>query len=294
MLRATPANKAELLSSMVECIVKSKAVKNSGLSASSILNAINEREKAGSTGIGGGIAFPHARLPELENPGLCIAVLDSQLTDYGTADNLPVQYAFMVLAPEKTPAIALKIMSQLVKIFTKKDSVKVIEQAADSKEVYDYIKKLDAEVHGSLKAKEIMRPPRLTVSPSDPLPEVTRFMAEKQIHVIPVVDADNHILGEISCEHLFQLGIPDFFSRLKSVRFICEFDPFEKYFHDEAMSTAGDVMYKNFCTMPGDATILEIVFALSIKRYPKIYIVKDNQLQGVIDRSTLLEKIINL
>ena len=76
--------------------------------------------------------------------------------------------------------------------------------------------------------------------------------------------------------------------------FISDFDPFEKYFFEEAHSKVSDLMNKDFCVMPPDGTLMEIVFALTVNKYPKIYIVKNDMLQGVIDQPLVLERIVNI
>ena len=68
----------------------------------------------------------------------------------------------------------------------------------------------------------------------------------------------------------------------------------EKYFEAEVEVQAGDVMSKDVCVMSETATLLEIVFALSVKHYPKAYITRDNKLVGVVDRITVVDRILNL
>ena len=98
-----------------------------------------------------------------------------------------------------------------------------------------------------------------------------------------------------AADDLFKLGIPDFFSQLKSVGFIRYFDPFEEYFAVEIASKVSDVMNTEFKAFPETATLIEIVFAISVQKCPLIYIVGErNKLLGVIDRTLLLKRIINL
>ena len=54
-------------------------------------------------------------------------------------------------------------------------------------------------------------------------------------------------------------------------------------------------MNKAFRTFPEDATLIEIVFAISVLKCPLVYIVGErNKLLGVIDRTLLLKRIIHL
>jgi predicted transcriptional regulator len=101
-------------------------------------------------------------------------------------------------------------------------------------------------------------------------------------------------VGEITCDLLFKKGMPDFFSQLASVGFIKNFDPFEKYFEQEANSVAADVMSDDFAAVPETATLMEIVYLLSVRGYWKVYVVREGKRIGVIDRAAVLDRILNL
>jgi predicted transcriptional regulator len=88
--------------------------------------------------------------------------------------------------------------------------------------------------------------------------------------------------------------MPDFFGQLKTVSFISEFDPFERYFKAEAEATAEDVMSRDFAAMPETATLLEIVFELAVRRRPKVYVVRDGKRVGIIDRIRVLDRVLRL
>jgi CBS-domain-containing membrane protein len=119
-------------------------------------------------------------------------------------------------------------------------------------------------------------------------------MAECNVTEAPVVDGNNRIIGQITTNNLFLLGIPDFFTQLKSVAFMSDFDPFEKYFAEESQAKTADVMDNNFCVLSPEASIMEMVFELVVKKHPKIYILKDGILVGIVDQPLVLERIINI
>ncbi|HQL95728.1 MAG TPA: CBS domain-containing protein, partial [Candidatus Hydrogenedentes bacterium] len=131
-------------------------------------------------------------------------------------------------------------------------------------------------------------------APETPLKEVTRIMNQHMLESVSVTDADGTLLGQITCDQLFKLGMPDFFTQLKSVSFIREFDPFEKYFQKETGALARDVMTADMATLPEEATLLEVVFELAVRRHPKIYVVRAGKRVGVIDRSLVLDRVINI
>ena len=292
LLNADVNDKASLLSMMSERIAECKAATDAGLDYETILKAIKRREKQSSTGIGGGFAFPHARLSTINSIGICLAVLKNSV-DYNSFDKQPVDVACMVIVPEKKPTLALKVMSQIARIFSYDNFLDKVKSLKTSEEAAKLIGNLQINLDISITAVDIMRRPILTLTSDMPLKEATRYMADSRLTAAPVVE-NNRVVGEISTTQLFLLGIPDFFTQLKSVSFISDFDPFEKYFYEEINAKVSDVMNKDFCTLSPDATLMELVFALIIRKYPKIYIARDGVLEGIIDESLVLERIINI
>jgi len=72
------------------------------------------------------------------------------------------------------------------------------------------------------------------------------------------------------------------------------YNPLEKYFQEEEGLTARDIMSTDFAALPPTATLIEVIFQLSVKRRLKVYIIKpDGTLIGVIDRLAVLDRAIN-
>jgi len=293
LLNLEAENKSALFRIMGNAMAGSKAAKENNLAAETILAAISTREAEASTGIGNGFAFPHARLSGLNSVVMAIATLKTPL-DYVSIDHLPVSVVCMIIVPAKKPTLALKVMSLVARVFNDKDHGTKIRNAQSGADVLRILNESELDLDIAITAADIMRDPILTVKADLPLKEATALMAQKRINFVPVVDEENHIIGELSCLKLFKFGVPDFFNQLKSVSFICDFDPFEKYFFEEAQSRVGNVMETNCCLMPPKATLMEIVFQLAVRNYPKIYVAEDRKLLGIIDPSTLMERIINV
>ncbi|MCU9840506.1 MULTISPECIES: PTS sugar transporter subunit IIA [Ruegeria] len=74
------------------------------------LEALLERESLGPTGVGHGVALPHARIPGLENVVGAFVLLEKPL-DFGAVDRLPVDLAFALFAPEEAGVEHLKALA---------------------------------------------------------------------------------------------------------------------------------------------------------------------------------------
>lgn len=293
MLGVHVKDKWELLERMAASIAKTPAVIESGRDAKSILEYVVEREKVSSTGVGGGYAFPHARIEGLARFAVCIAVLADDLA-YDAIDGKPVRIACMIVTAEENPTVAIRVMGALAGMLGDEAVHNYFLTNHDPQAVYSYIKGRKLTVDLSISARDIMRPTKLTVSPDAPLRQVTREMFRHSIECVAVADTKGRIVGEITCDLLFKSGVPDFFNQLATVAFIRDFDPFEQYFAREAQATAADVMSTDFAVVEETATLMEIVFLLSVKGYPKVHVVRDGRKVGTIDRTTVLDRILNL
>lgn len=81
-----------------------------GLNASEVLDALQERESLGPTGVGQGVALPHARLHGLDKVVGMFIRLEKPL-DFDAVDRQPVDLIFALLAPETSGVDHLKALA---------------------------------------------------------------------------------------------------------------------------------------------------------------------------------------
>lgn len=112
-----PANKKQLLQQLA-----AHAARLSGLDERKVFERLSEREKLGSTGVGGGIAIPHGKLPNLQRLFGVLATLDHPV-DFDALDDQPVDLAFCLLAPEGAGADHLKALSRVSRLLRDKAMV---------------------------------------------------------------------------------------------------------------------------------------------------------------------------
>jgi len=81
-----------------------------GISVPQAMEALQERENLGPTGVGKGVALPHARLPGLA--GVSTVLLRSETPlDFGSVDRQPVDLFFALFAPEDAGVEHLKALA---------------------------------------------------------------------------------------------------------------------------------------------------------------------------------------
>jgi len=72
------------------------AAERTDLSQEAVLEALNAREKIGSTGLGKGVGLPHAELDQATSPFMLFVRL-AQAVDFDSQDDEPVDLVFLVL-----------------------------------------------------------------------------------------------------------------------------------------------------------------------------------------------------
>ena len=294
LLQANAQDKWELIDQMMETLTGSKAYQECAkVSPDVIREAVVEREKNRPTGLQDGFAFPHGRISGLQKTGLCIAICSNPL-DFGAIDKQPCNIVALMVVAQDQPQVALRYMSQFARLLSDAVEREVFLSLRNAEALCEHINRRLLSTEHKVTARDIMRAPYMEIRPDTPLREVTRKMQEHTLDTVAVVEEDGTIVGEITCNQLFKLGMPDFFSQLKSISFISEFDPFERYFEGEGNALARDVMSTDFATVPEDATLLEVTFELAVKRHNKVYVARDGKRIGIIDRILVLDRVINI
>jgi PTS system nitrogen regulatory IIA component len=108
-----------------------------------VLALLEEREAVQSTGIGGGLALPHAMVPDLPRPMLLVARL-SPPVEYDALDDAPVDLLFLLLgAPEETRR-HVRVLARLARVVGRADFLDQLRAAEDAAEAYRLLLEEDA------------------------------------------------------------------------------------------------------------------------------------------------------
>ena len=263
---------------------------NSDLTQTEILEALIAREEQRTTAVGKEIAFPHARMEGLNRAFFAMGTLPEPVL----FEAEPVRIICLILVPASDPSTSLKMMAQLSRKLTDEGMRTKVLDAENPEELKRLFDRSEMRMDGPVCAKDIMRLPRWSVNEDMLISQCAHMMSRDHLRAVPVLDAQKRIVGQITSERLFRYGLPEFFAKLKSVSFIAEFDPFEKYFEDERNIPVADVMESNARIVPLDYTIMEIVFDLAILHFNKLYVTDaEGHWVGTIDQGTVLNNVIN-
>jgi len=108
--RVSAANKKKALAVIAEI-----AARNFGLEPAEVLEALTDRETAGSTGVGHGVAVPHARLAGLQRMRGVFVRLE-QPVEFESVDDQPVDLLFALFAPKNAGAEHLRALARVSRL----------------------------------------------------------------------------------------------------------------------------------------------------------------------------------
>ncbi|MDM8540641.1 PTS sugar transporter subunit IIA [Desulfococcaceae bacterium HSG9] len=114
------------------------------LSADEIFNVLMDRERIGSTGLGGGIGIPHGKIKGLQNPVICLG-LSRQGADFESMDGLPTHIFFLLLTPENSTGLNLKLLAQISRMLKNGPFKEILLNTSDLDQLYAAIQREDEE-----------------------------------------------------------------------------------------------------------------------------------------------------
>jgi nitrogen PTS system EIIA component len=124
------SDKARLLRQL-----SAQAASGLGLDPDEVSNLIIKREELGSTGVGNGVALPHARFPGLKAAFGLLARLRHGI-DFEAIDDQPVDIVFLLLLPETGDGAQLNALASVARALRDPDALRRLRRASDAEAVY--------------------------------------------------------------------------------------------------------------------------------------------------------------
>ena len=183
LLNASPTNKADAIYTLGDLMDKGGNLSDKA----EYLEAVFAREESGSTGLGDGIATPHAKSAGVKEAGLAAMVVPNGV-DFEALDGQPSRLFFMIAAPEGAADTHVEVLSKLATMVIDPDFKNALIQAATVDRFLELITakeegNFDPSVEGYIKMEDKKAP-----SITDTIEAKATEAIEK---VIPKVSVDN-------------------------------------------------------------------------------------------------------
>ena len=132
-------NKKGILEELVAPVAKI-----AGVNPENLVKVLMERERLGSTGIGGGIGIPHGKMKDIESLVLGFG-LSRKGVDFESLDGKPTHIFFLLVTPENSTGLHLKLLARISRILKNEPFKDRLINASDGDEIFAIIKEEDEE-----------------------------------------------------------------------------------------------------------------------------------------------------
>lgn len=122
----------------------SPVAKLAGVNSDDLVRVLMDRERLGSTGIGGGIGIPHGKLKDLDSLILGFG-LSQKGIDFESLDHRPTHIFFLLVTPENSTGLHLKLLARISKLLKHEPFKEMLLNASDVEEIYSIIKEQDED-----------------------------------------------------------------------------------------------------------------------------------------------------
>ena len=184
LLNAAPTDKADAIYTLGDLMDKSGNLSDKA----EYLKAVFAREEAGSTGLGDGIATPHAKSNGVKEAGLAAMVVPNGV-DFDALDGQPSRLFFMIAAPEGAADTHVEVLSKLATMVIDPDFKNALIQSATVDRFLELITakeygNFDPSVEGYIKMTDEQKAPSI-------IDAIEAKAAEAIEQVVPKVSVDN-------------------------------------------------------------------------------------------------------
>jgi nitrogen PTS system EIIA component len=135
--------KSKVKNEVIEELVASIS-KITGINRAELIRVLLERERLGSTGIGGGIGIPHGKLKNLESLIMGFG-LSRKGVDFESIDGRPAHLFFILLTPENSTGLHLKLLARISRLLKNESFKKKLMKATDSNQIHSIIGEVDED-----------------------------------------------------------------------------------------------------------------------------------------------------
>jgi fructose-specific phosphotransferase system IIA component len=127
-------NRDECIKELIDILANAQSINN----ADKIFEAVLEREKIMTTGVGNNIAIPHCKHSDIPNFAVCLGIQQKGV-DFQSIDKKDVMIIFLLVGPENNPGLHIKLLSRISRLMSNEELREQLLRCKSNKEAYDLI-----------------------------------------------------------------------------------------------------------------------------------------------------------
>lgn len=219
---------------------RAQSALDTALNIDEIVSGMIEREDALQLPYEG-VAFPHLRLPQLNDLYIIVGVLPKPV-QLKSIDPMQCRLVVMSLISPETSDLYLKALAALVRFLGVPENRERLCGAGSAAELLGVIREADLRIRSTLVAEDIVTQPGAVLHDSDTLSTALDLFSRTDRGTLPVLDGEERLVGELTAMDVLTRFIPEYIFRMDNLNFLTSFEPFNRIFQEENLQSVRDYM----------------------------------------------------
>ncbi len=279
---------AESSQAAIECLVRHIHRLHGGFDPAAAIEAVLARERVKPVIMQRELAMPHARLPNLAKPLLAVGVCPTGIPVPGAA---PVRVVVLTLIPSSDPSLYLRILAAVTKALRAPQAIARIAAAASPDAVLAVLGIAQEHLPDVLTARHVMNTEPRTLRDADTLGAAIELFCANQLMDLPVVNAQDDVLGSIAIEDLLRLALPVHLRWMEDLSPILRFEPFAELLKREAASSITRFMREDVLAIAPDTPAIQLAKLFLLDERRQVLVMEGKRLVGTIDLHNYVRKL---
>ncbi len=239
-----------------------------------------------------GVALPHMRSAELHDLYILVGIPESpvRLKEDDTTDTKVI---IMSLISESTSASYLKALAAFSRYLMRPGKIDEVTACQDGMAVLTKLADDNVLINKNITAEDLMTTDVPVIHIGDSLADALDTFYREARQVLPVVDSENHLLGQIDAVEIIRSFIPEYIFMMENLNFLNSFEVFENIFKSENNLKVQDYVQPVKMVLTNETPLIQFTIRLVRRESRAGFVVdKDNHLLGVIGINNIVHKVL--
>ncbi len=202
------------------------------LNIAEVVDGMMEREETLCIPYDTAVALPHLRQESFDDLYIIIGIL-AKPVKLQSCDPVPCEIVVMSLISPDTSDLYLKTISCLLRFFATAANRQKLAQAASPAAVLNILDNAELAVRNHLVADDVVNRKVKTLRADNTLADAIDLFSSEDHPVLPVVDANGKLVGELAAIDILKHFIPEYIFMMDNLEFLTSFEPFNRIFREE-------------------------------------------------------------
>jgi CBS domain-containing protein len=235
--------------------------------------------------------LPHFRTEAVRKLVTAVGVSPTPIR-WEKAPDRTARIVILIVAPPKETPTYLQVVGAFARILSDPDTVLAILAAKTPEQIAQIGALEEVELPSHLAVRDVMTPNALTAHPDQTLAEVARFMIDKDIRALPIVDEGGQLLGMVTHRELLRYLIPDYLQKHKSGEFrAVSKTQAQRGSTNPREMPVRDVMARAVLCLSEEQTLSDVANLMSSKDVDRFPVVRQGVVVGFLTRADLIRRL---